>query len=217
MFNRLMIEEINNIEAVKLVLENGSVTEMFVDQNDRNLEVNDFINDVRNDIFELQKLSQNIENMNTQQEQIMQLVQKIGDRADVAFEKLKVSPPEDVNEAAGDRDLIGASVLGIGGEEKLVDVSKSREANDDHMFFFDNNEEEIRKIKEIRKGDSTAPLFFQMGGWYYDFVPLKGKTDVMKVIFRVNKSPRMTKRQALDKMQSYIANSKSTPQQIHYP
>jgi hypothetical protein len=209
--------EVNGIVAKVLFAE--ELTEQFVDQNSRNSEVNDFINDVKNDLYEIQKLAQHINNMNQQPEEIMKLMQKIGGRVNTALEKMKVSSPEDVNEEdiSENSDLIGASVFGIGGEEKLVDISKSRETNDDHMFFFDNNEDEIRKVKEIRKGDANAPLFFQMGGWYYDFVPLKGKTDVMKVIFRVNKSPRMTKRQALDKMQSYAAKSKSAPQQIHSP
>jgi len=157
------IMEVNGIVAKVLFAE--ELTEQFVDQNSRNSEVNDFINDVKNDLYEIQKLAQHINNMNQQPEEIMKLMQKIGGRVNTALEKMKVSSPEDVNEEdiSENSDLIGASVFGIGGEEKLVDISKSRETNDDHMFFFDNNEDEIRKVKEIRKRDANAPLFLQIG------------------------------------------------------
>lgn len=90
------IDDINNMVAS--ILMEDKVQEQFIDQNSRNSEVNDFINDVKNDLYELQKLANNIDNMNSQQEEVMKIVQKIGERADIAFEKLKISSPEDVNQ-----------------------------------------------------------------------------------------------------------------------
>jgi hypothetical protein len=195
--------EVNGIVAKVLFAE--ELTEQFVDQNSRNSEVNDFINDVKNDLYEIQKLAQHINNMNQQPEEIMKLMQKIGGRVNTALEKMKASSPEDVNEEdlSENSDLIGASVFGIGGEEKLVDIVKGKEKNTFNIV----NSKEVDVIRNLRKGDASAPLYFQIGGWYYPAKVFKKEMGSTVAVIDVS-DDKVDKKSALGSMQSYVNRKK---------
>jgi len=199
---------LKNIMEVNGIVAKVLFSEQFVDQNSRNAEVNDFINDVKNDLYEIQKIAQHLSNMNQQPEEVMKLIQKIGGRVNVALEKMKVSSPEDVNEAdiSENSDLIGASVFGIGGEEKLVNIQIARDGAITLM-----TDEEVEKIRSVRQGKADVPVFFQKGGWYYVAAPKKSEGEYKgKLMF--NSDKKMTKKQALEMLKSAsISKAKEVP------
>jgi hypothetical protein len=103
------------------------------------------------------------------------------------------------------RDLIGASVFGIGGEEKLVDLSKGRQTNE---YQIPANSNDIDLIKSTRKGDAGAPFFIQVGGNYFVATAKKG---IQSDIVLINHQPeRLNKKQALEMLKGYQANKKDT-------
>jgi hypothetical protein len=197
---------LKNIMEVNGIVAKVLFSEQFVDQNSRNAEVNDFINDVKNDLYEIQKIAQHLGNMNQQPEEVMKLIQKIGGRVNVALEKMKVSSPEDVNEDEDineDKDLIGASVFGIGGEEKLVDIVKGKEKNTFNIV----NSKEVDIIRNLRKGDASAPLYFQIGGWYYPAKVFKKEMGSTVAVIDIS-DDKVDKKSALGSMQSYVNRKK---------
>jgi hypothetical protein len=100
-------------------------------------------------------------------------------------------------------DLIGASVFGIGGEEKLVDLVKGRKQNEYQVSV---NSNDLALIKDVRKGDASAPFFIQVGGNYFIATAKKGSQSDIVLI---NHQPeRLNKKQALEMLKSYQASKK---------
>ena len=74
------------------------ISERYIESNSGNADVISFVSSVKNDILELQKVISKPSEFNNRMEDILTLVQKIGEAADVTFEKLKLASPEDMNE-----------------------------------------------------------------------------------------------------------------------
>jgi hypothetical protein len=95
-------------------------------------------------------------------------------------------------------DLIGASVFGIGGEEKLVSLNKGREAGS----FLVTSEDEINVIRKVKNNDPESPLFLQIGGTYRLVKVSRAKDSKIASIIFIN-DRGFDKKQALSALSSY--------------
>lgn len=74
------------------------ISEKYIESNSANADAVAFVSSVKNDILELEKIIAKHSEFNSRIEDVLTLIQKIGEAADVTFEKLKIAPPEDMNE-----------------------------------------------------------------------------------------------------------------------
>jgi hypothetical protein len=120
---------------------------------------------------------------------------KYFDNKEDFMEYIKDKQADEMEPIKEDRDLIGASVLSTGGEEKLVDIQKSRENNEIYLL----SDDEVENIKKVHK-NTHDPLFFQMNGSYYYASAVKTNKKNVKGILRYNQDERLSKSQALAKV-----------------
>lgn len=74
------------------------LSEKFVQDNQPSIEINDFLSDTQNLMFQLEQMFfKNTSDRNSILEKAVELIQQIKDRADLSIEKLKQSSPEDEN------------------------------------------------------------------------------------------------------------------------
>jgi hypothetical protein len=107
-------------------------------------------------------------------------------------------------------DLIGVSVFGIGGEEKIADISKGREDGEFYLL----SDEEIDNIKKSRLS-SSAPLFFQMGGWYYPITKAAkiSSQSMRKGYLTIDLSKKIKRKDAFE----ILKKTRSENPQIKFP
>lgn len=75
------------------------LSEKFVQDNQPSLEINDYLSDTQNLMFQLEQMFfKNTDNRNLMMDKALELLQQIKDRSDLCLEKLKQSSPEDTNQ-----------------------------------------------------------------------------------------------------------------------
>jgi hypothetical protein len=94
-------------------------------------------------------------------------------------------------------ELIGASILGIGGEEKLANINKGREPNT--FLVLDDND--LNLVRKVRSGNVQAPVFFQFGGWYYSCRISRFSGNKNATIELI--SDKISRKDAMEKISSY--------------
>ena len=96
----MQINEVSSI-AYKIMSESKKkviLSEKFVQDNQPSIEINDYLSDCQNLMFQLEQMYfKNTDNRNIIMPKALELIQKIKDRSDLALENLKQSSPEDVN------------------------------------------------------------------------------------------------------------------------
>lgn len=94
------LEEIT-ATVYKIIKDNKNkkyLSEKFVQENQPSIEINDYLSDCQNLLFQLEQMYfKNTENRNVIVPKSLELIAQIKERSDLALENLKQSNPEDTN------------------------------------------------------------------------------------------------------------------------